>query len=1438
MAEVKFTTEQQQVIDARGSNILVSAAAGSGKTATMIERIKQLIIKDHVDVTDMLIVTFTDAAASEMKRKLVSSIKKTIADMNLSTLGSSVDKDASDIDTSSVSNQSEQLDFLKKQLMVMGSAQISTFHSFAFTIYKENYQVLGKEPRFTVIDDFRAKLLQAEAMDETLAEFFDENDEDFLDFCARYTKIKNEDAIRTMISNTYDMVIAMPEPFAWLEEKIDIVRQLKNHLDTALATENYQILNDDLIYNALKEFVISEIGAAIAILKTMGEYISEHGVDSIYEKNLLNIQGLSQILENIEHAQNIEDFQFAFDALSDDVRFKFQVFRAKKIDNEEWQIIKPEADILHNNAKSKIKKLYQSFLVRPIWVMLDEQAKTLSDLLVLQSLVERYHEKYDALKIDADVVDFSDFEHLALAVLDHDEVSDAYKKRYQYIFVDEYQDSNYIQETFIGKVSRGDNVFMVGDVKQSIYSFRGAVPDIFVGKYNSFDVYGLDKLDANVTKNVTKSADTPSPANSSDAKTVQNGLRIDLNKNFRSRPHILESINGLFYHIMEEKLSGIVYDDAAALYPARESSLDEEAFGDDNKATLIVAPMQFSTEDTPEIYEKLGQGPDVVAAPDNEVSEPVSLIDIKKTEAEAIAIAQKIHELKAGTYTDDAGNLARYSYRDMVILLRTYKTPGKLLSDALTKLGIPTYVDAGESIFDKLEIHLCIAILTTLVNIHDDVALATMLLSPLCNLTIDDLIEIRVAHPDGDLATAFLACAQSTNDNRLKDTTNDRTSNIDIENNNNITANIRDICIQALELIHNLRAQTSFMELADFVHHLVSDYGIYDYVATLPQGALRLANLRAFTDMASSYKTAGAVTLRSFVSYIKTIEASKISAVESMLIDDSDDVVRIISVHKSKGLEYPIVFMPFITKEYRAVKVTPGALSIDKHEGLALDYVDLDQGIKSKTILRTLIDHHNRQNELAEEIRILYVGLTRAREKLFLVTAADEKMLDTIQGKDLFMVAEDLSLSKSNFDYILPFISDAKLNVQMSQATPTMIAMLDEEMLDDKMDLMTELSEIFNHTDVHDGMEPFAMYQDAMQSSAMSQHIGNHDTNLQSEVEQLAIRHDAMQSSEMPQHIGNHDTDVLTDMEQLTTEIRRRFNFVYPHKAAISMSYKYSVSSLVKQGVYIENQRLVSPIGLDASARISEQSIVSSDNTATPEQIIPIRAQSTVSNDNTATSEYSMNTEDDFYDDTRDNDDEIFDSVDNSADNKNMNINAVDSESTLDLMKQAALKGTAFHECVYQLDFKEAVTQKDNRTYFEALLKDFAARELLSEDEANLVDIDELMTFARSELIQRVIAAGNIEKEVPWVLKVDKDGEDVMIQGIIDAYFEESDDIVLYDYKTNRSYGSLEKDTAHMRALYAGQLDYYAQAIQLITGKTVKERMIYMTKTGAVIQMR
>lgn len=893
---VSWTTEQQQVIDLRNRNILVSAAAGSGKTAVLVERIVKIITdKNHpVDIDHLLIVTFTNAAAAEMRERIGNAIEKAL------------DEQPGD-------------EHLLRQLTLIHNAQITTIDSFCLYVVRNHFHEINLEPNFRIGDEGELKLLREDVLGRVLEQNYEEPSEAFSDFVEGYASGRTDAALNEMILQLYEFSRSYPWPEKWLDSFVGIYRiENREELDRAewLAplTQNIRFVLKDCVQLLKQALAVTQ--------QDDGPYMYEKAVRSDLEK--------------YESLSKLTSFSELSGALSDIKYDRLASSRGFEGDPDKLELVKS----LREQAKDVAKKLCKQYFFCSPEMMIEQLERTEPMLEEVVRLTKQFADEFAAAKRRKNLVDFHDVEHFALQILVDEETEKAkktaeeFRDTFEEIMIDEYQDSNEVQETLLCSISREErgenNIFMVGDVKQSIYRFRLARPELFMKKYDS---YSLEE------------------------STTQ---RIDLHKNFRSRAEVLACTNDIFYKIMARSLGNVEYDAEAALYPG--------------------ASYPVSADFTPEI---------LLADSNDELLEDTELTDKKTLEAKIVAEEIK-HLMKTQPVTDKAaGTLRAAHYSDIVILLRSLSGWADSLVEVLNENGIPAHTVSSTGYFSTVEVQTVLSMLRLLDNPRQDIPMAAVLRSPMAGLTDEELAVLRLEDGSVPFHEAVLELAEGLYEeggqieisNSEEDQKQGRNADEKTENHIEITAHRK--LLKFYKKYKQLRQIVPDTPIHELIEIILRETGYGHYVAAMPAGNRRTANLNMLLEKAAAYEKTSYKGLFHFVRYIDELQKYDVDFGEADMVGENEDVVRIMSIHKSKGLEFPIVIVSGMGKNFNK-QDTRSKMVLHPELGIGLDYMDGKKRIKSPTIAKKAIAKQIDLENLGEELRVLYVALTRAKEKLIL----------------------------------------------------------------------------------------------------------------------------------------------------------------------------------------------------------------------------------------------------------------------------------------------------------------------------------------------------------------------------------------------------------------------------------------------------------------------
>ena len=885
---VKWTQEQEKAIYTSGSDVLVAAAAGSGKTAVLVERIIQKVLnQDHpVDIDSLLVVTFTNAAAQEMRNRVGEALEKALANHPTSN-------------------------HLKRQLSLLQRASISTLHSFCLDIVKQYAYLLDIDPRFRIADDMEADLIQQEVMEDLFEDWYGKEEtvrERFFAVVDRFSNDRNDIDVETLILELYQFAIQNPWPEKWLDELGIVYHVPENWTEEELPW-----------LQILKEEVNDQFIAMEAEMKRAMEIARESDGPYTYMETIESDEKmLHEAKEFLTSWTDLETFMQTS---------KFVRLSSKKMECNEDK--KEQVKKLRDQYKDRWKKLTEKFFVRNLESHVADMQELLPVVEQLTELVKDFKKRFTKLKKEKGVVDFSDLEHYCLQLLIGEastpvqvipsNVAERLQDQFSEVLVDEYQDTNLVQETILRLVRKPEelgNMFMVGDVKQSIYRFRHAEPTLFIEKYKQFS-----------------NADYP-------------GERIDLARNFRSRKEVLAATNFIFRQILDEKLGEMNYTkDAELIYGNK--TYDELPFPEATPELIII------DREKPE---------EQSISPDEE-----SYLDLEKAQLEARVYAEKIKQwigkeentTPLQVFDKERGAQRDVQYRDIVILLRSM-TGAPTMVDELKKQGIPVYAELSTGYFDAIEVKVMISFLKTIDNPRQDIPLASVLRSPIVQLNEEELAKIRLADNKRTYYDALKAYTKQHDDEMT-----------------------RKIAL-FLEQLKRFRIASRQGALSELIWKIYRETGFYDFVGGMPGGRQRQANLRALYDRARGYETTSFRGLFRFLRFIERMEEKGDDLGAAKALSEQEDVVRIMTIHKSKGLEFPVVIVGEMAKEFN-LKDTQKRYLLHKELGFASNYIDPIKRITYPTLFIQAVKNEKLRELLAEEMRVLYVALTRAREKLVMV---------------------------------------------------------------------------------------------------------------------------------------------------------------------------------------------------------------------------------------------------------------------------------------------------------------------------------------------------------------------------------------------------------------------------------------------------------------------
>lgn len=972
---MKFTPEQQRVIELHNSNILVSAAAGSGKTAVLVERIIRMICDgEHpADIDRLLIVTFTNAAAAEMRERIAAGI------------AARLEADPGN-------------EHIQKQSALLHNAQITTIDSFSLFLIRNHFNEIGLDPDFRVADEGEIKLLQQEVLAQLLEDayagnFVPESLEQFHACVEYFCPGGRESVLEQHILNLSRYAGSFPWPAEWLEERNN--DYAAGDLDALVRSDYGQYLTERV--KRTVEGCLEKLREVKRLCELPdGPYMYGELTDAEIEQ-----------LERLIDCKNLEEQAAKIPAVT------FARLPSKKDDSVD-PAKRELAKAIRNSVKDTLSDLSESYFKTPLELAVEQGKACREPLRMLLDLVLEFDRRLLTAKQERHLIDFSDMEHYALQILlkrekveetggtgtDHAEtkyrivpsdVAMEYRQYFQEILIDEYQDSNLVQEYLLSAIS-GEaeghyNRFMVGDVKQSIYKFRLARPELFLEKYDTYQETG-------------------------------DLCRIDLAKNFRSRIQVVDAVNGVFSRIMSREIGGIAYDDKAALYPgATYPAAEDPAYG--SEALLIRKPEKGEREESG-IGEQHAEGAGVLVDYDN------------VRQLEALAIAARIKRLKGSlkVMEKSTGELRPVRYSDMVILLRTTSGWDEEFKKILEQQGIPVYITSKTGYFGALEVQELLQFLRVLDNPRQDIPLFGVMQSVFGGFTQEEIAQIRSGGEGHSRKrmTLYEALKEVAQSGRTVEEGEETSAGESVGEETELSQKADTF----LQRIGHYRDLTPFTSIRDLLQRILDDYDYLNYVTALPAGSKRRANVEMLLTKASAFEKTSYFGLFHFIRYMEQLEKYDVDYGEADTLDENADVVRIMSIHKSKGLEFPVVFVSGLSKRFNMQDANQ-SLIVDMDLGVAVDYVDFVRRIKNKTLRRAVLSAKMKEDNLAEELRVLYVALTRAREKLILTAVldkADEKWeLAQMTGQERLTYL-DFCEAGSYMDFLLPILPKTGIAVK------------------------------------------------------------------------------------------------------------------------------------------------------------------------------------------------------------------------------------------------------------------------------------------------------------------------------------------------------------------------------------------------------------------------
>ncbi len=919
MAEVKWTNEQLQAIQEKDSNILVAAAAGSGKTAVLVERIIHKIIDEQMDIDKILVVTFTNAAASEMRERILEAIYKKL-------------------------EENPENVHLQRQIILLNKASICTIHSFCLDVIHNHFYEIDLPSNFKIADTAEIDLLKQEVLDDLFEQKYTENDKDFIELLENYTNYRGDEALQELVLKIYKFIQSSPFPIKWLQEKLELLKiEYKDISQTIWGKLIIQAVEDDIQESIMQ---LETVKSKMALYPEMAKFYQKICEDLIILKDLQNYNSWDELY--------IKLLNFNFSKWPVD----------KKVTNDLKEDSKEIRDKVKKHIKEKTAKLLSCSQEQAV-----KDLKIITPILEkLANLVTEFTKNFAEKKKEKNCIDFNDIEHFALKILldennNPTEVAKKYKEKFEEIAIDEYQDSNLVQEAILTSISKGNNIFMVGDVKQSIYKFRQARPELFLQKYDEY-------------KN-------------KEEKTQEDNLKIQLFRNFRSRQNILNITNLVFESIMSKELGDIHYNENEYLNYGANYPEPEEIKNYAGIAELDIIDLK--------------EDESITAFEGEEDEEEQERVEDDVLEAKFVA--NKIQELLDSDYMvfDKKQGYRKIRPKDIVILLRATSNLSSIYEKELSDLELPVFSDTSGTYLDTVEIQTILSVLKIIDNPLQDIPLVVVLRSSICNFTDNDLITIRLTDRNCNFYEALI-----------------KTRII-------FDGDLKDKIESFLEKLEKWKSISQYMPLDEFIWQIYLDTGYYQYVGLLPNGAMRQANLKTLFEKAKQYEKASFKGLFNFIQFIDKLKKQNGDLASAKLIGENEDVIRIMSIHKSKGLEFPVVFLCNSHKKFNMQDLNDNIL-LHQDIGFGPTIMDTTKKIKYSSIAKDAIKLKMKQETLSEEQRILYVALTRAKEKLYITGRSKDftkyvqdknKVLEMYESENIKLDAKLMKKANSYLDWIM-----------------------------------------------------------------------------------------------------------------------------------------------------------------------------------------------------------------------------------------------------------------------------------------------------------------------------------------------------------------------------------------------------------------------------------
>ena len=1314
---MKWTDAQQSAIDAPrpgqlpSQTILVSAAAGSGKTAVLVERMIQRLKRRELSIQELMVVTFTKAAAAEMKARIGVKLAEEF--------------------------QATGDTYLEEQLNMLPSAHISTLHSFCQWVIRSYFYKLDIDPSFTIGNEGELALMRYDVLDAILLEAYEQGLYNIYDVSDMFSTERSDQVLRETVFQIYNFALAQSQPMRWLDQVCTTYESALHQtlLETTWGTLFWKEQQRQI------EYLLERYEEAQR-LATLG-----NGFDKWMEK----VSELQTLLQAMQKADTWDAMHVGVVGIGG---FSFPVLRATKSMNESDPAILSEIKAILAEGKEILQAMPKG-----VFAITEEDWREQMECLVplvrgIIGLVKRFHEDFQQAKQEAGMIDFSDLEHLCLALLvdlesteelKPSEVALELQDTFKEVMVDEYQDTNGVQEAIVNLVSRGDNRFYVGDVKQSIYGFRMADPQLFMEKYHRFnhDVNGVER-------------------------------RIDLSQNFRSHEAILNVTNFIFSQIMTDEGAGLTYGEAEALHTGRivEEAQPEWVGGDVEVHVLCCDEDKAQTE-------------------------PEDGGDLENDEKEMLFVIRKIQELKnnGAMVQDKDGTFRLMEWRDIVLLKRSISGSASRMIDLLRREGIPAYAEEKSGYFSAMEVQFVLSLLQIIDNPEQDLPMAIVLQSPLIGMDANDLGRLRLSVGENSLWSGlrpFVEASQNAG------------------------------WIRFVDFMDTWRTMSRRQGITDLIWHIYDTLHVVEYVSAMPNGLVRRGNVLALYERAKQYESGNYRGLFRFLRFIESLQASGEDLSVAKTVSEADNVVRIMTIHKSKGLEFPVVFLMGTQKGFNKMDLNRSLL-LHKEYGVGLKGYFPDLRVMYNSVPWIFVRQALEENLKAEEERILYVALTRPKDKLYITGY----MKGSING------STDRPATKKIGEWVAPVL-------QWGES-----AFTKEQILGCNSYLDWILRSLARH--VAGGMQ---LRQFAEVESPQFPDIPYKDCPVSFHV------HDGNDYS-VSQETPSVDVDMLEQVRaQLPVEappldpiVVDRLTSVYPYVSSTERAGKISVSEIKRR--FVELEELAKQM-IEPDYRTEQHNSNIEGESGTPDKSKLFVVDSSKDLDSSVEGMLIGDSMLDSIPDACTDDTEPTgeQGMENGAEKgKEKGAEDISEEAPVDLgpfdvalssmnestpIRSGARWGTLMHEVMQWLPL-----QSYTRPSLRQALDSLALQGYLTDEERKAISEKRIYDFFQSDLGQRLLTAQRVERELPFSMLFPAnrvypemlDGEDLFLQGIIDTAFLEDGAWVLVDYKTDR----LDEEALVDR--YRIQLMLYKEALERLTPYPVKEVYIYSFRLERAISV-